>query len=149
MQPQTPSEANQSDEAGLRGSGLKGRCKHIDHSTHDWAHVATIPSLPLLCLSLKLSTTHLPLSAVERFAILKKRKEKIKTLQHRKWGTGKTHVREAGRDGQKKITWMNEYRYVICISCMGGQGHTHTHTHLQHMVRVCTWSQRRLSLYII
>lgn len=37
-----PAETNQSDEAGLRGSGLKGRCKHIDHSTHDRAHVATI-----------------------------------------------------------------------------------------------------------
>lgn len=42
-----PAEANRSSEEGLQGRGLKGQSKHIDHSTHDRAHVATI--LPEPC----------------------------------------------------------------------------------------------------
>lgn len=40
MQPQT--QPIRAERRGLQGSGLKGRCKHIDHSTHDRAHVATV-----------------------------------------------------------------------------------------------------------
>ncbi len=115
-------EANWSGEAGLRGSGLKGRCKHIDHSTHDRAHVATILPQPH-SVSLISCPHRFATQCCQRVWCIKRKHTQNWTQNEAMMSM--TRMIQAGEMDTARCSTLNEHRYAISVS---GQAHTHTHT---------------------
>ncbi len=130
-----PAEANQSVEAGLGGSGLKGRCKHIDHSTHDRAHVATIVPQPR-SVSLINCPHHIYHSECSQRVCGKKQKQ-THTVRHTKWGNGRHN--KGRRDGQRTIL-CTEWTQICHLY---GWACTYTHTSARWTVYVDIFSTSR------
>ena len=126
-----PAEANQSVEAGLQGSGLKGRCKHIDHSTHDRAHVATILLEPH---SVSLINCPQRIYHSTLWEGLQHKNKHTHTVQHTRWVNVRQDTHNKGRrDGHGEIicTEWTQISHLYGWAC--------TYTHNGRMNCVCVW----------